>query len=123
MSARKSLAGLTVLVLEDDYYVADDTRIALEAAGASVLGPCAAATRALALAERTPPDCALVDINLGDGADFSAAKHLLELGVPVVFMTGYGADVIPAALSDLPCLQKPAAAQKIVDAAASACGR
>lgn len=81
------LAGLSVLVIEDDFYLADDAREALEGAGAKVLGPVSNAADALALLARTRPDCALVDVNLGGGASFVSAEALQQRGVAFVFLT------------------------------------
>ncbi|WP_309090011.1 hypothetical protein [Phenylobacterium sp.] len=123
MSQPAPLSGLSVLVLEDDFYIAEDTRGVLEDAGASVLGPFAAAEPALLEAERRQADCALVDINLGLGPDFAPAERLLQLGVPIVLVTGYDHRIIPEPLSGVPCLQKPAQARKIVAAIQTACNR
>jgi FixJ family two-component response regulator len=119
----KRLDGLSVLILEDDYYQADDARIALENAGAHVLGPFPRAAEALTKARHAPPDCALVDANLGNGPSFEPAEELAGMGLPVVFVTGYDQTVIPKSLAHLPCLQKPVQRQSLVDAVGLACGR
>ncbi len=116
MSDRERLSGLSVLVLEDDFYLADDARQTLESAGASVLGPFARAAEAQAMLERSKPDCALIDVNLGGGPNFDAARALLDSGVPIVFVTGYDRDVIPPDLAHVPCLQKPTQPKKMVEA-------
>jgi CheY-like chemotaxis protein len=121
MAALKPLSGRCVIVVEDDYYLAEDTKAALEDAGASVVGPFPAAASALQAAEQHAADCAVMDVNLGAGPNFEPAQRLLELGVPVVFVTGYDSSVIPDALSHLPCLQKPADARKLVAAVERLC--
>jgi DNA-binding response OmpR family regulator len=118
-----SLAGLSVLVVEDAYYLADDAREALAAAGARVLGPFPDAEGALASLERERADCALVDVNLGRGPSFAPARALAERGVPVIFVTGYDEGVIPEALREHPCLQKPIDPGRLVGAVARLCGR
>ena len=45
-SPENSLLGLRVLVVEDEFYIADDLARALRAAGASVIGPCATVAQA-----------------------------------------------------------------------------
>ena len=119
----KRLSGLSVLIVEDDYYLADDARRALEAAGALVLGPCATLEDAQELFRSNRPDCALLDINLGDGPDFTGARALLDRGVPVVFVTGYDPAVIPAELAHVRCLQKPTSPGKVVQAVGQLCDR
>jgi CheY-like chemotaxis protein len=101
------LAGLSVLVIEDDFYLADDAQQTLEAAGAKVLGPVSNAADALELLARTHPDCALVDVNLGGGANFVSAEALQQQGVPFVFLTGYDASIVPPRFASIPRLEKP----------------
>jgi len=121
--AGPQLKGLSILVVENDYYLADDASHALARAGARVLGPCAGAAEALALVDRDRPDCALLDVNLGCGPDFAAARALAARGVPIVFVTGYDTAVIPHDLAEAPCLQKPADPRRIVAAVRRSCGR
>jgi PAS domain S-box-containing protein len=110
------LTGRSVLVVEDDYYIASDTAAALRGAGAEVLGPCPNADATLDLLRTQTPTHAVLDLNLGGGGPkFEIARVLAERGVPFVFMTGYDPDVIPAELKDVPRLQKPVAARKIVE--------
>lgn len=101
------LSGYSVLVIEDDFYLADDAQMALEAAGASVIGPVGNTDDALVLIATTRPDIALVDVNLGKGASFESAAALRASGIPFLFLTGYDANVIPAEYADAPRLQKP----------------
>lgn len=117
----KKLHGCSVLVLEDRYLQAEDLRKLLVHAGARVIGPYADARTALDKVEQQRPSCALLDINLGDGADFSPSEALLARGVPVVFLTGYDAPMIPSELSRIPHLVKPASAEAIVQTLARLC--
>lgn len=117
-----SLDGLNVLVIEDDYYIADDIRQWLEGAGARVLGPCSDATAAMTALEQHQADCAVVDVNLGDGPCFDPARDLLARGISVLLVTGYDAHIIPVELSHLPCLQKPTEQHRIIKAVHDLCG-
>lgn len=117
------LSGLSVLILEDDYYLAEDSRIALNDAGATVLGPCRDAAEMGPWLDRGVVDCALVDVNLGLGPDFAPARTLLAFGTRVMFITGYDKTVLPEDLAGLPRLEKPVAGSHIVAAVAKACGR
>jgi DNA-binding response OmpR family regulator len=121
--AGPQLKGLSILVVEDDYYLADDASRALARAGARVLGPCAGAAEAIALADRETPDCVLLDVNLGRGLDFAPARALAARGVPIVFVTGYDAVVIPHDLAEAPCLQKPTDARRMVAVVSNTCRR
>jgi len=120
-AAASPLEGVVVLVLEDDYFLAEDTRRTLSDAGATVVGPFRDPAAAIRTAEERPPDCAVVDVNLGGGPDFEPARRLLGRGIQVVFVTGYDERIIPADLSHLPCVQKPAAERAILEAVRIAC--
>jgi len=117
------LEGLHVLVLEDDFFIAEDTSQALKAAGASVLGPCRDAAAAFQALEADYADCAMVDVNLGQGPTFEPARALLARGIPVILVTGYDAKIIPAELANLPCLQKPTDPRRVVQAVRDLCVR
>ncbi|RWL42190.1 MAG: response regulator [Mesorhizobium sp.] len=108
------LHGRAVLVVEDDFYLADDTRQTLEDAGAEVLGPVSTADEALSLLEIRKPDYAVVDVNLGAGPSFGLASTLQARGIPFVFLTGYDPDIIPAEFRNVPCLQKPIDPEKVL---------
>ena len=88
-----------------------------------MVGPCRDAAEAASLLADGPPDCAIVDINLGGGPDFGAARTLLAAGVRIVFVTGYEHSVFPGDLAHLPRLEKPADGGKIVAAVAQVSGR
>lgn len=118
MSQSVSLSGSTVLVVEDDFYLAEDQREALEAAGATVLGPCPTVAEALALLRDHEPDCAILDVSLTDGPSFDLARAIVHRGIPMLFVTGYEASSIPSDLTGLVRLQKPVTAPKILAAAA-----
>jgi hypothetical protein len=115
----KRLHGCAVLVLEDCYLLAEDVRKLLEHAGASVVGPYADAAAAVAAVDQERPSCAIIDIALGFGAlgfgaNFAPAKALLARGLPIAFLTGYGAEVVPPELSQIPHLIKPANGEAII---------
>lgn len=118
MSGHADLTGQRVLVVEDDYYLATDTARALKGAGAEILGPCATEAAARKEQGRTPPTCAVLDINLKGGRSFELARELKRERVPFVFITGYDQEVIPEDLADVRRLQKPVQFREIVDALA-----
>lgn len=123
MTSSPFLAGRRVLLLEDDYYLAMDACAALEDAGATVIGPLADQSSAAALAGKEPIDCAVLDINDGDGPSFLAARAMLDHGVPIVFMTGYDKAIIPTEFEHARCLQKPVRERDLIGAVGSSgCG-
>jgi len=52
-------------------------------------------------------DVALVDVNLAGMESFPVVEALVARGIPVMFVTGYGASVIPGHLGEIPVLAKP----------------
>lgn len=101
------LTGRRLLVVEDDWFLADDLRRVLGAAGAEVLGPVSDADRALALLRSERPDAAVVDVNLGEGPTHAVADALASAGVPFVFATGYDSAAMPPAHAVAPHWEKP----------------
>lgn len=101
------LRGRKVLIVEDEWFLADDAARAIEAAGASVVGPAADEAEALALIAAGGFDLAVLDVNLGDGAGFRVAEALAAKDVPFVFATGYDRSAVPVAFAGAPRLEKP----------------
>ncbi|WP_336489847.1 response regulator [Methylobacterium nigriterrae] len=107
-SATTPLAGRRVLVVEDEYFIADDLRRQFEAGGAEVLGPIPRVDEALAVIAETPEiDGAVLDINLQDELVYSVAEALRARGVPFIFATGYDKTMIPARYADVRHCEKP----------------
>jgi DNA-binding response OmpR family regulator len=115
------LAGKLILIVEDDYFQADDARRALEAAGAGVLGPFADEIAGLEALHNGSPHCAVLDINLGSGPSFKIARDASVLGTPIVFMTGYDEPQIAPEFTNVEWLRKPVNARTIVAAVAKVC--
>ncbi|QDA36491.1 response regulator (plasmid) [Paracoccus liaowanqingii] len=92
------LEGRRILLVEDDYFIADALLEALEDAGATVLGPVSSVKDALALLGREHDvNGAVLDINLDGEAVFPVADVLCARGVLFLFATGYDeAAVLPA---------------------------
>jgi two-component SAPR family response regulator len=102
-----SLAGFNVLVVEDDYFVANELAAILREHGANVLGPVPDVAKGRAILSNSEPDCALLDVNLKGQLVFELAEELIDRGVPSVFTTGYDSSFLPPRLRKAPCLQKP----------------
>jgi two-component system, response regulator PdtaR len=79
-----------VLIVEDDPLVAATAAVALEDAGHEVVGPAYDADEAWRLVRDSPPDLALVDINLSGREEGLALAQRFkeELGLPSMFVTG-----------------------------------
>lgn len=101
------LRGARILILEDDFYQAMDLQETLEQSGAQVVGPFSDAADAARAIERDNPDCAFVDLNLGNGPSFELPRALSRKNVPFAFVTGYSANIIPAEFGASARLEKP----------------
>ena len=103
-----ALRGLRVLVVEDNFLVAQQVRDLLEECGCETVGPVPRVSSALRLVEEGELDGALLDINLGGEYSFSVAALLRERGVPFVFLTGYdNSAIIPPEFRQAPRITKP----------------
>ncbi len=116
----RTLSGHRIVILEDDYYQAQDCRQPLEAAGAKVIAISATIPDLPALLEEGRIDAVLIDINLGHGLSFDFARELKAKGIPFVFLTGYDAAMLPDDLAGSGYLTKPADAARIKAALARA---
>ena len=103
----RALADRRVLIVEDEYFLADDMAQALQELGAQIVGPVPTPDKALALLADEPVDAAILDINLKGQVVFPVADALREQGVPFVFATGYDETVVPEAYKDVPRWEKP----------------
>jgi CheY-like chemotaxis protein len=109
-----ALQGRRILLVEDEYFQALDAQRWLEEAGAEVVGPAGNSDSIQECLERGEFDAAIVDINLGSGADYRVADELHQRRVPMVFLTGYDRAQIPAKHAQVPCLSKPAKVGEII---------
>ena len=102
-----ALASRRVLVVEDEYFLADEMAQVLQELGAQVVGPVPTLEKALAVLAGERVDAAVLDINLKGQAVYPVADKLREQGVSFVFATGYDQKSIPDAYKDVPRWEKP----------------
>ncbi|MDX8523647.1 response regulator [Mesorhizobium sp. MSK_1335] len=96
-----------VLVVEDEYFLAQDITKALAALALAVIGPVATTQKALNVLEEERVDAAILDLNVGGTMDFAVADELLKRHLPFVFATGYDDAVIPSRFADILRFEKP----------------
>ena len=107
MTGLSDLAGLRVLVVEDEMMVSMLIEDMLEDLGCKVVGPASRLEEAIELANSVELDCAVLDVNLGGQPIFPLAALLREKGAPFAFATGYGDAGLRDADKGSPVLQKP----------------
>ncbi len=102
------LAGRRVLIIEDEYFLADDIVQALTALGARVVGPYGDLREATDVVNRDIAiDAAIMDINLRDEMVFPLARLLRSRKVPLVFTTGYDRGSVEPEFQDVQLWGKP----------------
>lgn len=103
-----SLSSRNILVVEDEYILANELSWALEEEGATVLGPVATLEDALDfIRSEENIDGVLLDLNLQGKLAFAAAELLLQRSVPFLFTTGYDKSIIPGKLAHIRHCEKP----------------
>src|SRR5262245_45011396 len=100
-------AGRRILIVEDEYFLADETRRTLTGLNAHVVGPAASVMKAMELIEGERIDAAILDVYLDGEFVFPVAEKLEELGIPYVFATGYDPSVISERFQGFTLSEKP----------------
>jgi CheY-like chemotaxis protein len=112
-----ALAGRRVLVVEDNFDLAEGMARILEAQGAEIVGPVGTVKRALeVIADDGQIDGAVLDINLRGETVYAIADVLRSKGVPTIFTTGYDKKSVKPGYTDIPCLLKPVRLEHLMHA-------
>lgn len=112
---RAGAPGRCVLIVEDEMCLALLLEDILVHAGYRVL-MAARLAKALELVGSKRIDAAILDINLAGTSVFPAADALRERDIPFMFVSGYGAEGLPAEYRQRPVLQKPYGVQQLQQA-------
>lgn len=103
------LTECKILVVEDEYVIAETLCEALSEEGATVAGVVGWLDDALQFA-RDPANrfnCAVVDVNLHGESSYPVIDVMLEREVYVVLLTGFGKESLEPHYRQLPRCQKP----------------
>lgn len=101
------LKGMSILMLEDDFWQAQDAFDQLEKAGAEIVIMTGSISAAISSLERLQVEVGLLDVNILGDCSYDFARILINRGVPVVFLTGYEANMLPDDLAGNPLITKP----------------
>ena len=104
---QNSLAGARVLVVEDEFLIADDLARALRRCGAEPVGPVGTISDAHRLITNELPDAAILDLNLHGVNAAELVEHLADNHVPCLIVSGYGERSFPQGLRAVASLEKP----------------
>jgi len=94
--ASSLLKHVSVLVAEDQTFIALDLALAVEDAGGKVVGPAASCEAAMTLLSNGIIGAAILDVNLVDGDCSALVEVLVDLCVPFIIHTAVD---LPPALS------------------------
>lgn len=99
------LSGRNILIVEDEYFLADDLAKMTIELGGHVLGPFADTDNVKY--EMNQIDLAFLNINLGNNKDVYPLAWRLRLAhVPFIFITGYNRRAIKAEFQGFPMIRK-----------------
>lgn len=109
------LSGKRIIVVEDDFLLAEDIVDVLSSLGAQIVGPFPTLSAALGQLQgaQPRPDGAVLDINLRDGTVYPLAASLRDQGIPYVFVTGNSRRTIPLEYAWVPLFEKPIQAREL----------
>ena len=121
MDSGADLAGLRILIVEDEFLLAMELEMLLQQRGCLVLGPVSSVGQALTMLRGEQPDVALLDVNLKGERATPVAAALQARGVPFVLITGYsGVQLGEPELRAAPRIDKPVNCRALKRAVASA---
>jgi DNA-binding response OmpR family regulator len=98
---------MRILIVEDNFLLANRLVEALTQDGHEILGVAASADKAIQLLASCECDAAVVDSNLGGSCSEPVGKALLRRGIPFVVVSGYSRDHLLRSLRGAPFLPKP----------------
>ncbi len=114
---------LRVMIVEDEFIIADEIAMIVEGAGHAVVGPVASVEDATAMLGTDRPDFAIIDANLRGQSSSQLARSLAGMEIPFCVCTGYRLDDLQPAFGEVTVIQKPVrdkALKSVLDAAVAA---
>ncbi|HEY4252648.1 MAG TPA: response regulator [Roseomonas sp.] len=97
----------SILILEDEWLIAEATARAVQRLGYRPLGPVHTVAEALDILAAEMPDAALVDTILRGESCLPVADRLLEAGIPFSFVSGFQLADLPSGYAGCRLLAKP----------------
>ena len=98
---------LRVLVVEDEFIIADEIATIVETAGHAVVGPVGSLDEALRALDRDRPDFAIIDASLRGKSSAPLAERLRTLRLPFCVCTGYRLEDLRPSFGDVLVVPKP----------------
>jgi DNA-binding response OmpR family regulator len=108
------LARRRILVVEDEYFIAEEIKLLLMDLGATVIGALPDQEKATATLSDTEIDCAVLDIDICGRAIFPLTFELKRRDIPWLYVSGYSERLVPEAVRGGAHLEKPVAPGALV---------
>ncbi len=113
--------GVQVLIVEDEFIIADQIENVVLDLGYEVLGPAATVDGALKLLERERPDVALLDANLRGEISAAVAQALSAARIPFCLCSGYRQDDLSEKFGRVRTIAKPLNERELTSALKDLC--
>lgn len=110
-----------IMIVEDDFIIADEIASIVGDAGYAVIGPIASVKEAETRLTADRPDFAVVDANLRETSSATLIHALREMGIPFCLCTGYRLDDL-GEFGEAVVLQKPVDPRSLVTTIKAALG-
>jgi CheY-like chemotaxis protein len=110
-----ALAGLRVMVVEDELLIAMLIEDTLLDQGCIVVGPYTSVNEAALAAQDVAVDLALLDVNLRGEKVYPVAEILAARSIPFLLLSGYGGDAIPEDRPDWQAVSKPFVVTELIE--------
>jgi two-component SAPR family response regulator len=111
-----ALKGYRVLVVEDQFLLAEEICAIIGRLGGEVVGPFATPKASLQWLAETTVDLAILDINLDGEEVYGVAEELQRRNIPFFFATGYDPWVVWPQFKYALHLEKPVNSSSLIQA-------
>lgn len=105
---------MRILVVEDEFLIAQQLTRDIGSLGDTVIGPFADIAEAMCSLTNADADAAILDVRLGGRTSFCIADQLKQQDVPFVFLTGYTAEDVPARFRQQSIHCKPSSTRSLL---------
>ncbi|WP_208248227.1 response regulator [Rhizobium sp. T1470] len=112
----------TILILEDEPFIALDIETVLEEYGQHSFITLSTASDAVSWLKENSPSAAIIDPRLSDSVCTAVARHLVDCGIPFIVYSGETESLseLEPAFAEGHRLMKPASPEQLVDAVEAA---
>ena len=105
---------MRILVVEDEFLIAEQLTRDISSLGDTVIGPFSDIAEAMVSLTSAEADAAILDVRLGAQTSFCIADQLNLRAVPFLFLTGYTALDVPDRFRKQPIHSKPSPTRSLL---------